>query len=344
MYQEGDEIIELHLRPGDAYEMDGEMQRSYSHSVPPAKKVLALDQIGNEILAMPQSKPRICVMFRTGKEMVFKKDSGRPCSDLSPRPLLRYFFGRNDGLDEGEMYTRDHLKKIGAFQTPQRGISGNVNEGADAIIVSGVWAGDDQFDRLMYTASRSVGAMCLWKSFILKLPVRVFRKEHCPNERQLYSYGGLYSLVRVDPAIEHEESFRFYLSRRPARGGRFYNVLDAKQYRINHLSLKVARIATNSTFGIRRRLLSLLTIGKELNRQDATGCVAVEKKCSTPRRRVKKVFTPAFPLIKTTEEDYTPYHETEIRTAWAELKFEDLSGAALLLHFARESAAACGRR
>ena len=61
--------------------------------------------------------------------------------------------------------------------------------------------------------------VCQWKSFILKLPIRVFRKEKCWNEQQLYSYGGLYSLVRVDPPIEQEESFWFYLSRRPARGG-----------------------------------------------------------------------------------------------------------------------------
>ena len=219
-----------------------------------------------------------------------------------------------------------------------------MNEGADAIIVSGVWAGDDRFDRLMYTASKSVGAMCLWKSFIWKVPIRVFRKEHDRNERQLYSYGGLYSLVRVDPPIGQDESFRFYLTRRPARGGRFYNVLDARRCRIKHLSIKVERILKNRKVGIRRRLLSLLTLGKALNLQDATGCVVTEKKSRTRMRQWKKGFIAAVPRIKTTKEDYTPYRETEARTAWAELKFKDLSGSALLLHFARESAAACGQR
>jgi hypothetical protein len=49
------EKIELFMAPGDAYVMDGEMQKSYSHAVP----------------AQSSSAPRIVIVFRTGDVKIF---------------------------------------------------------------------------------------------------------------------------------------------------------------------------------------------------------------------------------------------------------------------------------
>ena len=39
--RDGDKQIELFMQPGDAYEMDGKMRESYSHSVPPTSTATA---------------------------------------------------------------------------------------------------------------------------------------------------------------------------------------------------------------------------------------------------------------------------------------------------------------
>ena len=111
VHQEGDEFIELSLRPGDAYEMDGIMQKSYSHCVPKDNGNENIKTTGKRV-----KNRRICVVLRTGDQKHFDKDTGEPCVDLSPRPPMKYTYGHIEGLQEGKLYTRRELKKMNAFQ------------------------------------------------------------------------------------------------------------------------------------------------------------------------------------------------------------------------------------
>ena len=130
IYQEGDEYIELQLKPGDAYEMDGPMQESYSHCVPKDrqhhprdgnKKEKSVnnddDKVSeNDSNSKAIAKRRICVVLRTGQQKYFLKDSGIGCTDLSPRKGVTYHIGDIATLKEGYMYKRKELQDKGAFQ------------------------------------------------------------------------------------------------------------------------------------------------------------------------------------------------------------------------------------
>jgi alkylated DNA repair dioxygenase AlkB len=129
-----DEKIELFMAPGDAYVMDGEMQKSYSHTVPAEPN-----------LSEGSSTTRIAIVFCKGDVKYFDKDSGRECQNLAPRKIQEYAFGHLEGLEEGEMYIRVKLCQLGAHISPQGGISGNKRKGCDAIVVSGEWPGQDRF-------------------------------------------------------------------------------------------------------------------------------------------------------------------------------------------------------
>ena len=135
IYQEGDEYIELRLNPGDAYEMDGPMQESYSHCVPKDrqhhprdsnKKAKSVnnnedDKVSEYMAKIDSSnkaiaKRRICVILRTGQQKYFEKDTGESCADLSPRKGVTYHIGEIATLKEGYMYKRKELRDKGAFQ------------------------------------------------------------------------------------------------------------------------------------------------------------------------------------------------------------------------------------
>ena len=92
------------------------MQECYSHCVPKDTSALAgssnnVDGNGNN-----ENSRRICVVFRTGDEKYFYKDTGEACCDLSPRKPIVYHIGHVASLKEGYMYTRAELRKAGAFQ------------------------------------------------------------------------------------------------------------------------------------------------------------------------------------------------------------------------------------
>ena len=84
------------------------MQESYSHCVP--------KDIDNDKNIQSHRSRRICVVFRTGEQKHFAKDTGEACIDLSPRLPITYIIGPIPGLEEGSFYTRRALKKMSAFQ------------------------------------------------------------------------------------------------------------------------------------------------------------------------------------------------------------------------------------
>jgi hypothetical protein len=94
----------------------------------------------------------------------------------------------------------------------QKGISGNINFGCDAIIVSGAREdgdGHDEFSDLVYCAETKVGGGAIMKSMASKIPIRVFRSSVLQNPYQafavnrkknssaLYRYDGIYRVIRV---------------------------------------------------------------------------------------------------------------------------------------------------
>ena len=146
-HQEGDEVIELFLRTGDAYEMDRNMQLSYSHSVPKAPKKIVDDYSGtmkNRSKVSLLKQQRICVVLRRGRTDIFDRDSGRPCKDLSPKIVVGNIRGEVKGqckrrttcldllmafsfmssvkilptvkgLEVGCLRTRNELRSVGGF-------------------------------------------------------------------------------------------------------------------------------------------------------------------------------------------------------------------------------------
>lgn len=148
---DGDEVIQLYLQRGDAYEMDGRMQESYSHGVPspstrdkgssPTEPTIATrgpadydatsssrvdGKDGQSYKADSDSAifQRICLVLRTGIQKTIHADNGRPCKDLLPKKEVVYFFGRNQKLEEGAQLTRRELKDMGAFQASTFSILG----------------------------------------------------------------------------------------------------------------------------------------------------------------------------------------------------------------------------
>jgi hypothetical protein len=201
-----DEEIELFMAPGDAYMMDGEMQKWYSHSVPP----------GDQNLKEGSPTTRTAIVFRTGAMKSVLRDSGQKCKNLSPRKIPAYVFGSMNGLIEGSIYNRVVMYQLGYHLSPQGGISGNKLIGCDAIVVSGKWPGQDCFYELIYTASSQVGALALVESHRQKMPIRVFRSsaylspfrasKSIPGSNSCtYRYDGLYCIL----CLLHTETFFF---------------------------------------------------------------------------------------------------------------------------------------
>jgi alkylated DNA repair dioxygenase AlkB len=209
-----DEEIELFMAPGDAYMMDGEMQKWYSHSVPP----------GDQNLKEGSSTTRTAIVFRTGAMKSVLRDSGQKCKNLSPRKIPAYVFGSMNGLIEGSIYNRVVMYQLGYHLSPQGGISGNKLIGCDAIVVSGKWPGQDCFYELIYTASSQVGALALVESHRQKMPIRVFRSsaylspfrasKSIPGSNSCtYRYDGLYCILCYEEPLHQGVTFKFYLER-----------------------------------------------------------------------------------------------------------------------------------
>ena len=90
------------------------MQECYSHCVPK-------DHDNSDAKCVDKSNKsenfrRVCVVFRTGQQKYFERDTGEACSDLSPRKPIIYRYGHIASLKEGSTYTRRELQRMGAFQ------------------------------------------------------------------------------------------------------------------------------------------------------------------------------------------------------------------------------------
>ena len=195
-----EEQIQLLLQPGDAYEMDDEMQLYYVHGVPKDA-----EQVG-------RGNQRLAIVFRSGQMRWVRKDSGRSVPNLEPRPPNKtpYVFGPVPGILYGHEYSRAALIQLRGHSACQRGISGSVEFGCDAIIVSRKRQDnleDDRFGYLLYAAEHRVGAGGLLTSSQRRECIRVFRRCGRDNngtkegqkkhQRQMYRYDGLYEIIAI---------------------------------------------------------------------------------------------------------------------------------------------------
>lgn len=201
------------------------MQEHYFHSVPQMKENTEDDYC------------RMVIVFRTGDQVSFSRDTGRACTDLSPRkPKIQTFGNGVPGIEEGCIYTRAELFKNCAHLMQQRGISGNMKDGCDAIIVSGLREdklGTDDFLKLMYAAESVKGALSVLCSFEQNKPIRIFRSSiyNSPFRaigrnsklQRFYRYDGLYRVVKFKRPDHDKGPYQFELERAEAGQDDFLN-------------------------------------------------------------------------------------------------------------------------
>jgi SAD/SRA domain len=224
-----EEKITLYLRRGDAYCMDGKMQLNYTHGVAAAYEDKDKD---NELSTDDSWDRRICIVFRQGKKVMYKNDSGTPCIHLNPSAFgfdTNPWYGQVRGLKEGCLYSRREIYRMGAHTSQQQEVSGNSMLGCDAIVVAGLGEvkGDDTLFELVYSAStRGGGAEGMILSRKCGYMVRVYRTNkydhkyraivprsyYCGGKKKsssaIYRYDGLYEIEKVpgDDIIDDDES------------------------------------------------------------------------------------------------------------------------------------------
>lgn len=153
---------------------------------------------------------RWVVVFRDGILRYFQNETGRSLERLQPREnrVLPSAGNAIPGLNEGEIYTRPELLALNAHVACQRGVSGSIDRGCEAIIVSGRpydGLGRDRFDSLEYAVENCKGGCSLLASLKRRLPVRVFRSSNAASVYRAaptkgparYRYDGIYEITRV---------------------------------------------------------------------------------------------------------------------------------------------------
>lgn len=136
------------------------------------------------------------------------------------------------------------LTNISLPRHHQKGVSGNKDDGADAITVSQNLLDErfqdpndefDNFSKFVYEANYRNGARALSRSRDLGKPVRVFRSSNLEGplrainagrrmEKQVYRYDGLYYVDWEDDGVYYDR--RFFLRR--AEAGRSTKTKNAR--------------------------------------------------------------------------------------------------------------------
>jgi putative restriction endonuclease len=142
-------------------------------------------------------------------------------------------YGEIPGYPPGSTFSsRDDVRQAGLHRHNQRGISGNFDEGADAIVVNGGYVDDEDYgDRIVYTGEggQSNGKQVAAQALVLGnaalahsgdhgLPVRVIRgyegdPQYSPKSG--YRYDGLFAVTDrwSEPSIHGPLIYRFELVR-----------------------------------------------------------------------------------------------------------------------------------
>ncbi len=103
-------------------------------------------------------------------------EDGKRC--LNHKSPFEGIFGHIKGINISQYYRRSELVSSKAHRLDRRGIAGCQSYGADAVISSRTDPSQgehDSFSWLTYTSSISQGGGALFKSYVRRLPVRIFR-------------------------------------------------------------------------------------------------------------------------------------------------------------------------
>jgi len=101
--QHNDIKINLYLDTGDAYVMDGEMQKNYLHALPKDKQVVTTT-------GTKEKKCRVALVFRHGDMRAVPEDNGNPATHLNPKPPSHPVrFGHINNVHEGFLYKKNSV-------------------------------------------------------------------------------------------------------------------------------------------------------------------------------------------------------------------------------------------
>ena len=183
-------------------EMDGMMQDGYEHCLPKVKKVQGLRS------ALIFRQGRVAAVHDSGNRVVDIAE-GRPI--LAPPAALPTIIGHppnSTNIIEGhDSYSRADLFLTRVHRCDRRGVCGNIESGAESIVVSrqdSALREEDGLQWIKYTSSRRQGGGGFATSFKKKQPIRVFRSsslnnKYAPPPRPLgntsYRYDGLYRVL-----------------------------------------------------------------------------------------------------------------------------------------------------
>ena len=154
---------------------------------------------------------RIVLIFRYGKFVAIKKDSGNHITSLDPaESRYSYTFGTIPDLLQGKNYSRKELYSLKAHLTDRRGVSGNASVGADSVIVKNLNPSNgeaDCGDHIFYYTTSRLGGAALYASYLKGKPIRVFRSSRgvspyrptwsIKNHTTMYGFGGLFMIEKV---------------------------------------------------------------------------------------------------------------------------------------------------
>ena len=177
-------------------DMNGLMQEGYEHSLPKMKRVSGL---------------RSALIFRQGT-IASVRDSGNRIADnlgtrdiLAPPPALPIIIGHpppSTQIIEGrDSYSRADLFMTRVHRCDRRGVCGNIENGAESIVVSRQDQSlreEDGLQWLKYTSSRRQGGGGFATAYKKNQPIRVFRSSSLNNEYAPPPRPGGYTSYRYD--------------------------------------------------------------------------------------------------------------------------------------------------
>jgi len=171
------------------------MQKEYVHSV---------------LKECSVTSKRLILVLRHSDIFAVSEDSGCRIGKLESKTAKPYIFGvLPDRLQEGKLYGRQELHRIGAHSSMFKGVSGKADVGANAIIVKYVNEAQGEVDDLVnitYFADSRLGGRAMFTSYCQQRPLRVFRasggnSQYCPQKEgsceAAYRYDGIYRVVRA---------------------------------------------------------------------------------------------------------------------------------------------------
>lgn len=184
-------------------EMDGVMQDGYEHCLPKVKKVQGLRS------ALIFRQGRVAAVHDTGNRVADIAEGHVLAPPAAPPTIIGHPPLSANIIEGDDSYSRAELFLTRVHRCDRRGVCGNIENGAESIVVSrqdGSLREEDGLQWIKYTSSRRQGGGGFATSYRKKQPIRVFRSsslnnKYAPPPRPLgntsYRYDGLYRVLSM---------------------------------------------------------------------------------------------------------------------------------------------------